>query len=344
MKPAGQKTEVYVGLFVFCGLLLLGGLILQFSNIEERFRKDYPIQVTFRDSGGLTKGSPVRFAGTLIGRVGAITPRIKDDSGVSITTGVIVHLRVYEGVNIPKGAKITIGKEGLLGDSYINIAAPMDPIVGVLEENDTIAGREGGGLDDLQEAANEISHQTQAVLEDIRKGLVDLSAAIKKLDAEVLSQANLDHLKKSIAGLDSAVQKIDTKLLDDNNSENLKKTLANMSQASENFARQSERLDAILTKGDAAMTKFGQATDSLKDGGRSFSKAAETAGRTVGDINTGKGLMSALIHDPELRYDFRNLIRNMREHGVLFYKDKSETRAREAAPPRAAPSARTQRR
>jgi ABC-type transporter Mla subunit MlaD len=344
MNSSNQKTEMFVGLFVFCGLLLLGGLILEFSNIKERFRKDYAVQVTFRDSGGLTKGSPVRYAGTSVGRVADITPQIKEDAGVSITTGVVVHLRVYAGVNIPKGAKISIGKEGLLGDSYINIAAPMDPIVGVLRANDTIAGREGGGLDDLQEAANDISQKTQAVLEDIRKGLVDLSAAIKKIDTEILSQENLDHLKKSVAGLDSAVQKVDTSILNDENSDNLKKSLANLGRASENFAAQSDRLEAILGKGDAAVTKLGQAADAFKDGGRSFTKAAEGAGKTVGEMNYGKGLMSALIHDPNLRYDFTNLIRNMRERGVLFYKDKSEPRAQEPVPPRAAPPARGPRR
>ncbi|MGI8603451.1 MAG: MlaD family protein [Verrucomicrobiales bacterium] len=339
MNPSNGKTEVLVGLFVFCGLLLLGGLILQFSNIKEVLRKDYPLKVTFRDSGGITEGSPIRYSGSKIGRVSDITPQEKVDGDIRIRTGVVVHLEIYEKVRIPKGAKVTIGKEGLLGDAYISIEPPVDPIIGVLEPNETIAGREGGGLGDLQDAATEISQKTQAALEEIRKGLVDLNNAIRKLDSDVLSEENTTHFKKTLADMNSAVEKIDARILDDENTANLKKTLANMTSASDKIAAQSARLDGIMDKGETAMTKFGQAGDSMKEGARSFSKAAETAGKTVGDMNHGKGLMSALIHDPELRGDFKNLISNLKERGVLFYKDKSEQRARVAQPPAAPPRA-----
>ena len=344
MNPSEHKTQVLVGLFVFCGLLLLGGLILQFSNIKEAFRNDYPIHAIFRNSGGLTEGSPVRYAGTRIGRVAKVRPQIEERDGINLTVGVIVDLEIYEGTNIPKGAKITIGKEGLMGDSYLDIAPPLDPIIGVLQKGDTISGQTGGSLDDLQAAANEISQKTQLVLEDIRKGLVNLDNAIKKIDADILSQENRDHFKQALAGLDRAVNKLDTGILDDENSANLKKTLANMGTTSETLSQQSQRLDDILDKGDTAMTKLGQAADTMKDGGREFATAAGKAGRTAADINSGRGLMSALIHDAELRTDFKHLIANLKERGILFYKDKSEKRASEQpARPAAAPPKRQRR-
>jgi ABC-type transporter Mla subunit MlaD len=328
MNPSNQKTNVLVGLFVLCGLLLLGGLILQFSNIRQVFQKVYPIHVTFRDSGGLVEGSPVRYSGTYVGRVAGISPLIEDKDGIPLTVGVIVHLDIHEGVNVPQGSRITVLKEGLLGDSYINITPPMDPIIGVLTEGETIAGRSGGTLDDLQEAANEISQKTQIVLEDIRKGLVNLDNAIKKIDADILSQENRDHFKQTLASLDHTVQKLDTQVFDDENNANLKKTLTNLGTASENIAATSERLDEILGKGEEAMKSFSEAADTFKQGGREFATAAGKAGKTVSDINSGAGLMSALIHDAELRSDFKNLIANLRERGVLFYKDKSDERAR----------------
>jgi phospholipid/cholesterol/gamma-HCH transport system substrate-binding protein len=344
MNPTDQKTNVFVGLFVFCGLLLLGGLILQFSNIREVFRKNYPIHVTFRDSGGLTKNSPIRYSGTHVGRVAGLSPQIEDKDGIRLTVGVIVHLEIHEGTNIPRGSRITIGKEGLLGDAYINITPPMDPIIGVLSTGDTIAGQSVGTLDDLQDAANEISQKTQIVLEDIRKGLLNLDNAIKKIDADVLSQENRDHFKQTLASLDRTVEKLDTQILDDENSANLKKTLANLGTASENLATQSERIDEILDKGEVAMKSFGEAADTIKQGGRDFATAAGKAGRTVSDINSGAGLMSALIHDPQLRTDFKHLIANLRERGILFYKDKADERTRQqGARPAAPPPARSRR-
>ncbi len=43
MIPAKkQKTELYVGIFVFFGLVLLGGLILKFGDFKYQFREKYP--------------------------------------------------------------------------------------------------------------------------------------------------------------------------------------------------------------------------------------------------------------------------------------------------------------
>lgn len=333
MDTSNRKTELLVGLFVFFGLVLLGGLILQFSNIREWLRDDYPLHVFFRDSAGLTENSPVRYSGNRIGRVKRVVPRIHEQNGVRVTTGAQVELGIYSEFNIPRGSRFTVAKEGLLGDSYINITPPpQGQIVDVYAAGEVVSGAEGGGLDDLQKAANEISAKTQEVLEGIRAGLVDLNKAIEKVNTGVLSDENLGNFKDSLSRMKSAVTRLDESVLDEENVANVKTTLQQIRSASDNIAAQSQRLDSLMDRGETAMTNFGAAAESFKKSGDTFNEAAGRAGRTINDINHGDGLMSALIHDPGLRQDFRDLVYNMKEHGVLFYRD-SAGKIRERRPP-----------
>ena len=335
MKKESRRTEILVGLFLFCGLLLLGGLILRFSNIREKFRQKDNYYVLFDDASGLTTSSPVRLGGTRIGRVSK-PPELTPESKVR------VEIAVYRDPKhrIAKGGRVTIAKEGLLGDTYINIAAPPPPIIGYLEPGETIGGITGGGLDALQEAANDISEQTQTVLKDIRAGLKDLNAALGKLDQEVLSEGNLENFKKSLANVNNTVTRLDTEVLSPQNTDNLQRTLASLRVTSENLEKQSTKIAPLLAKGETSMTKLGQAADSFKETGVSFRKAAEGAGKTFGQASSGDGLMNALLTDAQLKADFKNLIANLKEKGIIFYKDKSATRQQAAPPPTPTPPVR----
>jgi phospholipid/cholesterol/gamma-HCH transport system substrate-binding protein len=328
-----RRIEVLTGLFVFCGLLLLAGLILQFSSIKEAFRADYPIQVKFSDSEGLAKNSPVRYGGTRIGRVERLEAQLKEQDGIMVTVGQLVHLKVYQEFNIPQGAQISVGKEGLLGDSFVKITAPAPPIIGVLKPGDTIEGRTSGGLDALQEAANDVANETQKLLKQIRLSLVDLSSAISKLDRDILSEQNLTNLRESIQSLTQTLKKADQEVLSPENVAHLKQTLAQLDAASGHVALGSARLDSLMAKGEKAVDNFGLAATTFKESGSAFKKAAEATGKTVGEINYGSGLFNALIHDAELRNDFTALIANLKERGILFYKDTSDTRPAPIQPP-----------
>jgi hypothetical protein len=68
------------------------------------------------------------------------------------------------------------------------------------------------------------------------------------------------------------------------------------------------------------------AEDALK----SVKSAADSFAVTARQIQSGKGLFGALMHDTELKTDLKDLIANMKRNGVLFYRD-SATKERERA-------------
>jgi ABC-type transporter Mla subunit MlaD len=320
MKHETRNTEVLVGLFVIFGLLLLAGLILRFSNIRERFRASDRYSLLFDDASGVSVAAPVRLGGTRIGSV-VEPPSLTPDGKVSVE---IVVFR-DEKNRIPIGSRVTVGKEGLLGDSFISVTRPAEATEGYYEPGATITGSAAAGLDALQESAGKISEDVQEVLKDLRVGIKDFNASIAKLNSEILSKENTESVKNSLASLNKSLTKVDEQVLSDENTTHLKTTLESLRTTSERLAEQSKKIEPMLAKGDSAMTKLGEAADTFKGTGTEFRKAAEKAGHAFGEISSGDGLMAALLSDKDLRDDFTALIANLRARGVLFYKDKEET-------------------
>lgn len=330
MKHETKRTEVLVGLFLLFGMVLLGGLILRFSSIRERFRERDQFTVVFSDASGLSLGAPVRLGGTTIGRVDQ-APRL-DASG---KVGVRISVYRDDENRIPRGSRLTIAKEGLLGDSYIAITRPEDTSAGYFMPGESLSGSSTTGLDTLQESAGKISGDIEALVAELRTGVKDFNAAIARMNAEVLSKENSENVRSSLASLNSALEKLDQQVLSAENTGSVKETLASLRSTSESLSERVKQLDPILAKGESAMTSFGEAADSFKKSGTAFTKAAEKAGRTFGEASEGDGLLAALLNDPKLRDDFKVLIANLRSRGVIFYKDQEPAAPASPAPRRA---------
>jgi len=328
MKHETKRTEILVGLFLLFGMILLGGLILRFSSISEHFRERDRFTVVFGDASGLSLGAPVRLGGTSIGRV-TRTPRLNAAGKVT------VEITVYrdDENRIPRGSRLAIAKEGLLGDSYIAITRPEQADQGYHDPGETLTGTGTTGLDTLQESAGKISADIEQLVKELREGVKSFDAAVTKLNAEVLSATNTDHVKTSLASLNSALKKLDEQVLSAENTASVHDTLASLRTTSDTLGQQVKKLDPILAKGEAAMDSFGEAADTLQKTGTSFTKAAEKAGKTFGEASDGEGLLAAILNDPTLRDDVKSLIANLRARGVLRYKDQAPKAESPTVPP-----------
>jgi phospholipid/cholesterol/gamma-HCH transport system substrate-binding protein len=107
--------DVWVGLFVLLGAAALLFLALQAGNMSSlSFSKTYAISAKFDNIGGLKPQAPVKSAGVVVGRVGAIT---FDDK----TYQALVRLDMEPGYKFPKDSSLKILTAGLLGEQYIGI-------------------------------------------------------------------------------------------------------------------------------------------------------------------------------------------------------------------------------
>lgn len=334
MIDSDKKTEMLVGLFLFVGLLLLGGLILTFGRVREVFKDTYHLQVAFPNAAGIKEGSPVFLGGSRVGKVDK-KPRLNETF-----TGVILDLELFKDVMIPADASFAIGSAGLMGDALVEIK-PTGKQTDVFLPHDydkIIEGEKGGGLNDLQSQAEKVGKKVDVVLDDVREALKDVKDSVAKVNKDALSDATLQNFKEGMEHLNNTLKRVDDKVLGDENATMLKTTLAELKEAATSFKNASknieesskklgpmfDKLDPTLAKADKVMSEADESLQSIKKAANSFSVAA-------GNLTSGKGLLGALMNDPRLMSDFRDLIYNFKVNGPLWYKDTAEKlRAEEA--------------
>lgn len=322
-----QKTELLVGLFVCVGLLLLGGLILQFGRVREIFKDTYTLSVAFPNASGIKEGSPVFLGGSRVGKV-QHNPRLN-----GTFTGVIIDLEIFHDVRIPADAAFGIGSAGLMGDSLIDIKPSGKDTNAFLspEHEEVIVGVTTGGLSDLQSQAEVVGKKVDVVLDDIRSGLADMKAAINKVNKGALSDATLQDFRESMSHLNKTMARVDEKVLGDENATNLKTAIAELKDAAtsfktsaKNIEEQTKRLGPMFDKLEPAIAKADKVMTTADSSLQSIKTAADTFATAAKNISSGKGLLGALINDPKLKADFHDLIYNAKVNGFLFYKNSAD--------------------
>lgn len=190
MKPEESHLELKVGVFVLTGLLIAGGMVVQFGRFAEGMTGSYEITVRFPDASGLTKGAEVLMNGARIGRV-ADNPRLLADSD-----GVVVPLRIGSHYKIPADAVFRVGSSGLLGDRFVQILRKPAPPeeAGYLEPGAAMSGVREPGVDDF------VRH-SEAILDETRALLASLRASSEKVQTGLLTDDNMRRTSETLKAL-----------------------------------------------------------------------------------------------------------------------------------------------
>jgi ABC-type transporter Mla subunit MlaD len=339
MNP-NRKTELLVGLFLLVGLAMVGAIILQFGRVNELFKDSYTLTLAFPNAPGIKKGSPVYLGGSRIGKV-KDTPLLEADS-----SGVTLQIEVFGDKRIPKSSTFLVGTNGLMGDALIDIKITQKTDAGPITEfyafdhNVIIQGAREGGLGGLQDSAASAAKKVDVALDDVKLALTDVRTAMKKINEGALSDQVIGDFKESMEHLKNTMTRVDEKVLGEENAANLKIAISDIKDAAGSFKKSAtnfeattaklspmiDKLDPAIAKADKVMIRADEALTSVK-------KAADelaTVGRT---LRTGNGLMAALMNDPELKKEFSSLIGNLKQRGILRYKDLSDEAPAPAAPP-----------
>ena len=152
---------------------------------------------------------------------------------------------------------------------------------------------------------DDLTREGGALVADMRGAVQNINGTFTRLNQEALSPANMQNLKASIESL---------------------------SQTTGALAESSKKLDGVIDKADATMGSTKKAADDLQ-------RAIADARKAIQMATDGKGLLAALLTNPQLANDLRALISNLRAHGVLFYRDsaaKIEKPTEQSKPPRPA--------
>lgn len=318
MATNSKKTETMVGVFLFLGLAMLGTIILLFGNIGDLFKKRYEIKVNFIEAPGIIKGSSVRLRGAKIGKVSE-KPVLMGGSRIQVI------LEIDEDHRIEKGSSFQISQASLLGDKEILITPPPAGSQAFLEAGDEVMGAGPGGLDLLQSEAEGIAGETRRVIEEARTALLKIEDSV-------------DEIKKVATQISETMDKVNVDILSGKNLENFNGTLANLNQASASFVRLGEKLEPMVGDVRATIDEVRETNQSIKSAVEgvepalnevprvlsSIERTANTATAALEKVEDNKGALGTLVSDEEFKTDMKDFVRNLKERGILRYKDEEE--------------------
>ena len=322
-----QHTEVFVGLFLFFGLIIMGALVLQYGRIQEKFKDHYSLQMDLPDASGIRKGVPVRLAGSDVGYV-ANEPVLKTDF-----SGLRLNLKIYTERKIPRQSTFTVGTNGLMGDTFIRIVLPEKHDGQYFKPNDLIIGNPRSDLNDMQHNAESMLKEVSFAISEIHKTVKGLDSLFGRIESDVMADENLANLKSMLAELRESSQNINqaTKKLDP--------ILANTNSIIQDAKKSAGKIDGLLSDTQMAMKEV---TVAMKDIQTTTAAAdpilaelrsvLQQADRTIGKIENGNGLAAALVNDSGLRRDVESLVGKLDRNGVLFYPREKKPKPAKLAP------------
>src|ERR1051326_6402945 len=148
--------------------------------------------------------------------------------------------------------------------------------------------------------------------------------------------ALVNDLRGTVQKIDTTMTRINQDTLSAQNMENLKASMEHLNQATSALAESSKKVDGVIEQADSTMASANKAMDSLQ------TAIADTR-KVLRNATQGQGLVATLLNDQTLANDLHALITNLREHGVLFYRDTAAAAAAQAKPSEQAKPARQNR-
>ena len=322
MPVVKKRTELYVGLFIFIGLFLLGGLTLQFGRFREKLLGQYQLMVVFDDASGVIKGSEIRMGGARIGQVSSL-PELND------AVKVEVELSISKSIRIPDGSRFQINSATLLGDKLIVVIPPEEKSGKFIEPGSRLEGSGLSGLDAIQNNAEKVSadvmriiknaeetfNKVDAAVVDLRTASTQIREAMNKVNSGVLSDGNLKHFEQTLANLDATTGRWNA------TSEKLEPTLEEARDAIASVKKAATSVDTTLKSADQTLADIKPSLERIPKAVDQFTATTRKAGDTLDRMEKGEGMLGALASDNDVALDFKTFMRNLKEYGIFRYRN-----------------------
>ena len=306
MTNESRGIEWKVGIFMLIGLGVIAFMAIKFGKLSQGLKKYYTITAEFPNASGLLKGADVYMAGARVGFTADAPELIEGRYAVE------VQLKIKDLVKIPHGSAFLISSSGFLGDAFVSINPPAKPDLNdIFIDGEKVIGTRLEGLNDLTAKGGE-------TMTELKNRLQELEEPIRNIRERVLAEKNLKSIDDTIASLNEFTT-------------NLKNSSKGLDEV---VAKAKDAMDTVkdtFAKAKEPLAKIDDAAGELKGTLAEIKKAAGTADKTLASAkslmekaNAGKGALGMLLSDKETADNLKALIKNLREHGVLWYKNRAQ--------------------
>jgi phospholipid/cholesterol/gamma-HCH transport system substrate-binding protein len=332
-----KSLEYKVGLLLVVSLALLGGFLALLGNFS--FRGGTRIKINYDFSGNLQSGAAVKISGIKVGKVEEVRylgGEVDPDTGKRVQVRVVAFVEDRVKESIRKNAEFFINTQGVLGEQYLEIQPgswdqpPLDPSHSVEGVNpprtDLIVARLYEFLDSITSLLKDDKDVIRDFLQSGASVVRTLDDILKTNKAEIgRLLGNVDALSKQAADLLASIKS------GVGDASELRKTLGNIEGISMSIKRD---IDPLLAKAKKALDgvdrvtsvvgpgerdKLQKALDQLVVVGDKAEKMTSDAQSLVADIKKGKGTAGALLVDPQIYDDLKELVRDLKRNPWKFF-------------------------
>lgn len=179
-RPA--SNTVRLGLFVVAGLGCLLVTLYLLGRQQNLFGKSLPVRADFRNVAGLLTGNNVRLGGITVGTVKRI--QIVNDTTVRVEMSLNQEVSPF----VRKNAVASVGTDGLVGNTIINLSPGPGPAAPPVAPHDVLATRQSVSIDAMLGTLNISNKNLVGITGDLRRmtGRLDSSAIWQVLSDKAL--------------------------------------------------------------------------------------------------------------------------------------------------------------
>jgi phospholipid/cholesterol/gamma-HCH transport system substrate-binding protein len=286
-----SRLEWKVGLFVFIGLALLAGLLLEFSKGLTFFRPTYEIRLRATNVGGLKVRATVLMSGVQVGTVSDI--RLAP-SGTNVT----IFLRIYSQYEIHKDARFVIEQAGFLGDNYVGIM-PTRNQDGDFQDGDLAEAEAPFNLQDFTRSASGFIVRIDDTVKKLNEALVHVSEVV--LNPETLTNISIamvnlrevsERARVTVDNLDSVVTTNGTSL----------------TASTSNLVLFSEQMNQFAS---GINTWVATNSPDLSVAVKNLESSSESLKSLMSDVQAGKGLAGDLLKNEQMASNVTQIVYNL---------------------------------
>jgi phospholipid/cholesterol/gamma-HCH transport system substrate-binding protein len=297
MRESPNRRAVFVGLFVFVGLIFLVSGILVVGNLRETFTKKISIVAFFDDVNGLQAGNNIWFSGVKVGTVKDI--HFHSRSAVEVTMRVDVKTQEY----IRQDAKVKISTDGLIGNKILVIFGGSEKFQQI-QEGDTLEVEKAFSQEDMLK-----------ILQESNKNLLSITTDFKAIS------------KKAASGEGTV-----GKLLNDNtlydNANNAIRSIQLMSSKGEQMLNNLNTYSAQLNKEGTLANDLVTDTivfNSIREFSQRLKQIADTTAHLVTELKTISSdtttSIGVLLHDKETGARLKETLKNLESSSKKLDED-----------------------
>lgn len=301
MKKETSRT-LRVGIFVITGLVLFIVAIYLIGENQNMFKKTFTISANFNNVSGLMQGNNVRYSGINIGTVKHIT--MVNDSTITVDMNIDEKMVKH----IKKDAIATIGTDGLVGNSIVNII-PGKGKGPVVISGDFIQSYTKIGTEDMLNTlstTNENAALLTAKLLKVADALSDDKGTLGMLINDTMVSKNLkltfNQLRITSIEASKAMKELNSIITSLDIENSVAGTLLNDS-------RQAERVESLIAN--------------LEASGQEINNVIKNINETVTEFKEGEGALNYLSRDKEFASQIEETMKNINE-GTLKFNENME--------------------